>query len=541
MAQITGTSGNDILTGTSDDDLIEGLDGADTLRGGIGNDRLEGGAGNDSMNGGEGNDLLIGGDDNDTLYDDAGGDDQLEGGAGSDDIRISRLAGAAASVNRMDGGAGTDFFGVYDESRASTFNISAGDGNDYFWIRGGAAVAIDAGAGDDSIELEGLTAAVSVALGNGGVDRVRINGQSFGYDGGSITLAGFDTGDGGDSLDIVDYLNIRFSNWDYRTNPFATGHLRLVQSGADAVLQADWDGGGDGYVDFVSFTATSPSSLPAFNLGGWPSDGSVPAGLALVGDAVADDKISGGAGDDFIQGLGGADDIRGGAGDDHLDGGSGNDRLYGGLGDDLIEGGDGNDSLNGDLHGADVLRGGEGNDSLSVARSSGEGGWIEMDGGGGDDFLSARGFQPADDLAAVETHFRLTGGTGADSISIYRVTEAVVDAGAGNDLVNLDTYTNALITLGAGSDTLKLDELRGFVFTGRTITITDFEAGPDGDRLDWSAYLDDALPFWDRSSNPFPSFLRLVQSGDDTLVQISTYGDPAEFNTLMTLENVDSA
>jgi Ca2+-binding RTX toxin-like protein len=539
MTNISGTAGDDTLVGTSGDDLIEGLDGNDNLAGGVGNDRLEGGAGDDRMTGGAGNDLLIGGGDNDTLYDDAGGDDELEGGAGNDEIRIWRASGAAATVNRMDGGDGNDFFGVYDQSHASTFNIFAGDGNDSFWIHGAAAVAIDAGAGDDFIVLEGLSAAVSLALG-GGADRVMINGFNINF-GGTVTTTGFDAGDGGDSFDLDEYLNLHLAGWDGRSNPFASGYMRLVQNGADALLQVDWDGGDDNYATFITFLGTSAASLTAYNLNGWPPNGSVPVATTLVGSAFLDDNLRGGAGADLIQGLDGNDRIQGGSGDDHLEGGGGQDQINGGLGDDLIEGGEGNDFLEGDLRGADILRGGEGNDTLVGSRSAAELGWIELDGGGGNDMITTTAWQPADDLPAVFTRYRVIGGDGADNLFIYRATEAEIDAGSGDDLIHLDTYANASITLGGGSDVLELDELRGFYFGERGISVTDFEAGPTGDRIEWSAYLASALANWDRASNPFASFLRLVQSGPDTLVQISIWGNSQEFWTLVTLENVDAS
>jgi Ca2+-binding RTX toxin-like protein len=541
MANITGTTGNDTLAGTSADDVIQGLDGNDNLTGGAGNDRLEGGAGIDTMNGNDGNDLLIGGADGDTLYDNSSGSDELEGGSGSDDIRIWRASGAAATTNRMDGGADNDFFGVYDESRASTFNLSGGDGNDSFWIRGAAAVSIDAGSGDDHIELEGVVAAISLNLGSGGADRIRINGQTYNSIGGSITATGFDTGNSGDSLDIAEFLNLYLTNWDYRTNPFATGHFRLVESGGNTLFQVDWNGGNNSYVTFITFVGTASSSLTAYNLGGWASDGSDPAGVNIVGDPWANDILTGGAGDDVIQGLGGGDTIRGGAGDDQLEGGTESDTIYGGFGDDVLEGGGGDDYLHADLRGLDVLRGGDGNDSLNYSRAGDETGWSELDGGAGDDYLNATGWQQRDDGPAVQTRIRLIGGDGADRIYIYRADEVEVNAGPGNDRIDLDTYTNARITLGTGSDVIKLDELRGFVFNGRTITITDFEGGDSGDRLDWSAYLSGALPTWDRASNPFPTYLRLVQSGADTLVQISSTGNVADFKTLMTLENVQAS
>jgi Ca2+-binding RTX toxin-like protein len=541
MANISGTAANDTLVGTSADDLIQGLDGNDNLSGGVGNDRLEGGAGDDSMNGGQGNDVLVGGDGGDALEDSTGGNDELEGGAGADRLNVWRFTGAAATTIRMDGGADDDYFGIYDDSRASTFNVFGGDGNDQFWVRG-AAVTIDAGAGDDQIDLDGIVGSVSLALGSGGIDRIRIIAQSFNSIGGSVTVTGFDAGDAGDSLDMAEFLNFHLANWDYRTNPFATGHFRLVQSGADALLQVDWNGGNNTYVTVITFVGTTAADLTAYNFGGWASDGSAAAGVDLVGNPFANDVLTGGAGNDYIQGLGGGDIIRGGAGDDRLEGGSDADQIYGGLGDDILEGGGGDDSLHADLRGLDVLRGGDGNDSLTFTRVGDDRGWIELDGGAGDDYIYASvGYQPPGDAPPVVTRVRIIGGDGADALYIYRVDEAEVNAGAGNDRIDLDTYTNARITLGLGSDVVRLSELNGFVFDGRMITFTDFEGGANGDRLDWSGYLAGALPSWDRNSNPFGAYLRLVQSGANTLVQISKSGNVNDFHTFITFENVQAS
>ena len=52
MADINGTSGNDVLEGTEDDDNINGLSGDDVLNGLGGNDVLDGFTGNDTLNGG---------------------------------------------------------------------------------------------------------------------------------------------------------------------------------------------------------------------------------------------------------------------------------------------------------------------------------------------------------------------------------------------------------------------------------------------------------------------------------------------------------
>ena len=82
MANITGTSGNDVLNGTPEADLIVGLGGNDTLDGGAGNDSVLG-DGDDPYVGG--NDTLFGGIGDDRL-ERWGGDDTLYGGDGDDDM-----------------------------------------------------------------------------------------------------------------------------------------------------------------------------------------------------------------------------------------------------------------------------------------------------------------------------------------------------------------------------------------------------------------------------------------------------------------------
>ncbi len=93
----------------------------------------------------------------------------------------------------------------------------------------------------------------------------------------------------------------------------------------------------------------------------------------LIGSDSAD-TFFGGAGGDYLDGLGDDDVLSGGRdndtasggeGNDTLDGGSGRDLLTGGNGDDTLLGGDGNDTLDGGA-GADVIEGGAGNDTYVV-------------------------------------------------------------------------------------------------------------------------------------------------------------------------------
>ena len=88
-----------------------------------------------------------------------------------------------------------------------------------------------------------------------------------------------------------------------------------------------------------------------------------------------------------MMGRGGDDKLTGGRGDDYLDGGPGDDKLEGGDGNDILLGGEGNDKLESG-QGSNLLIGGRGGDQLK--------------GGGGDDLLIA-GFTAFDaNQAALE-------------------------------------------------------------------------------------------------------------------------------------------
>jgi Ca2+-binding RTX toxin-like protein len=119
----------------------------------------------------------------------------------------------------------------------------------------------------------------------------------------------------------------------------------------------------------------------------------------LVGGA-GDDYLRGGAGDDTIQGGAGSDDVRGNAGDDTLRGGEGRDLTIGGSGRDTMDGGAGRDSMYG-LDGHDVMRGGAGTDYL--------------DGGEGDDAVN--GGADRDILMGGRGDDRLEGGGGGDTLA----------------------------------------------------------------------------------------------------------------------------
>jgi Ca2+-binding RTX toxin-like protein len=92
------------------------------------------------------------------------------------------------------------------------------------------------------------------------------------------------------------------------------------------------------------------------------------------------------------------------------------------------------------------------------------------------------------------------------------------------------------VTLGPGSDRLELYSDR--LLTG-TITVTDFQAGDSGDRLELNGWFSSALSGWDGIQNPFTAgYARLVEAGGSTLLQVDRDGGGNSYVTLLTLSGV---
>jgi Ca2+-binding RTX toxin-like protein len=216
------------------------------------------------------------------------------------------------------------------------------------------------------------------------------------------------------------------------------------------------------------------------------------------------DRLTGGSGNDTIQGENGDDVLYGGAGDDYLDGGNNDDVLNGGAGADTLDGGEDYDiasyrngassgiiidSINGVLVGIqgdaigdqlinieeiegtnfnDVLKG---NDAENIF--NGAGGNDTLEGGAGDDLLV--GGLGAD---------RLDGGTGLDWASYF----------SSNTAVNVNLATN--IALGgdaAGDIFLAIENVAGSGFADTLIGSFDdniLEGFAGNDYLDGGAGYD---------------------------------------------------
>jgi VCBS repeat-containing protein len=245
----------------------------------------------------------------------------------------------------------------------------------------------------------------------------------------------------------------------------------------------------------------------------------------VVEGGNGDDQLSGGDGNDQLSGQVGSDNLSGEDGDDQLSGGAGFDQLFGDAGDDAIEGG--NDD--------DILSGGSGNDQLS-----GQAGHDTLDGGDGDDGLvGGDGDDFMTDLAGTNS---FAGGLGHDQITAGSSDGAqTIGGGDGNDTIrHYYRHFASTITTGTGSDSIELAHAdQGTA----AVTVTDFTPGAGGDTVRLSG--DDGsllslLQGWDGSSNPFGSgFLRLEQSGADTLLQWDRDGDTggSDWETLVVFQD----
>jgi Ca2+-binding RTX toxin-like protein len=342
-------------------------------------------------------------------------------------------------------------------------------------------------------------------------DQLNGLGQAFAY---TVPANAFADVDAGDSL----VLSARLDNgdplpawlsFDAPTRSFSGMPPAGTQPGEISIIVTATDSGG--------LSVSDDFTLSLLN--------------ALVG-TPNDDVLNGSEVDDTIYGLAGNDTLSGFDGNDLLDGGSGYDILYGGQGDDtllagtdadgsFLDGGDGDDALTGS-NGNDNLIGGSGDDTLF--------------GGSGNDSLSGR--SGSDVLLGGDGNDTLEDGDSSGLVAINSI-----DGGAGNDQIvvsqsNPDSVTTVIG--GSGRDTY-------FPVPGSIgqLLVSDFAPGATGDILNINNLLLSSSGY--SGGNPFDpalGYLRLVQQGDDTLLQWDRDGAGVATNswqTVITLQNTSAA
>ncbi|MEA1071104.1 M10 family metallopeptidase [Sphingomonas sp. LY160] len=526
---LDGWLGNDTLSGGLGNDTLIGSEGLDTVTyvnstGGVNVDlRIQGEA---QDTGGEGVDTLIGveyltgsnfgdtlrgNDDFNLIVDNAvsgpaGQTDSLFGYGGNDSILVTRAAGVVSTNINLDGGSGDDFIEVRSGTlsaalatnvaglSSSTYaalgatsndrnvdivSVDGGDGNDRIVLTGVASATVNSGAGADivSISMRGASTVNNylIALGAGsdviqfGVGASAAASTDVATTARTSKVTDFERGTGGDRFELSSFLNLGLTGYTANSNAFASGHMRLVQSGTDLLLQTDRDGAGatNGFVTVFTISNGYTGGFTAFNFDGFIGN------LTLTG-FDGDETIIGATGNDNLSGGGGNDTLIGLAGNDVLDGGTGDDLLLGGAGDDLLIGGEGNDTasysdatagVTVDLSNTGAQVTGAGTDTLSGIENlvgsafndtlTGDANANRIDGGSGDDVLNGGG---GNDV--------LIGGAGNDTL----------DGGDGDDSLLGGEGDDTLIG-GAGVDTA--------VYSGATVGVTVDLSLTDAQETGW--------------------------------------------------------
>jgi Ca2+-binding RTX toxin-like protein len=573
-----------------------------TLDGGDGDDRLLlnaefetlsatilGGAGNDTVQGGgaiTGSIDLGAGDDVFSLF---GSALNVTLGPGHDTVQIAVFSGISTfkapnildfnpAEDKIDGGF-ADFLtsGLSNWNGANPF----GDGHYRFVAEGaGSALQIDVNGGGDSyvdllkfpnLALSQWAGAViggylvsggglNVVTGGPGNDALTGSGDADTMSGlaGADTLdggAGGDTIDGGEGDDVI----IGGPGAD-RLTGYVGADLFVIHPGDSPAVQGQMDTitdwrfvGDDDHLAFSAKAATAASYMEAradtFAAAKAIADAAIAKGVidyvavAVGSDVIvfADTRDDNGSADDAVVLTNRSLDqisvtsIVGYAGPVPLPALPAGTK--GTAGSDTLRGGDGPDTITDDLGGADQFFGGGGDDLLIVRRTeatSGTPGPIVLSGLDGNDTIATTG------VGIVQ----LFGGLGNDQITVSGASSGVIDLGASNDLRDgNDTLTlvggggGLDVSLGpGGADVVHLD-FSGFGLP--VCTIHDFTPGDAGDVITFDN-LSSVLAGWDGSSNPFAAgYLRLVEKGTSTIVQIDMDGPGANsaFQDLVTLQN----
>jgi Ca2+-binding RTX toxin-like protein len=441
----------------------------------------------------------------------------MDGGDGDDFIELRGGTLSTALATNVAGLSGSTYLALgatSNDRNIDVVTVDGGAGNDRIVLTGVASATINAGSGDDivSISMRGATTVNNYVLTLGtGADIIQLGvGASAGASTDVATTArsnrvtDFERGNTGDKFELTSFLNLGLTGYTANSNAFASGHLRLVQSGRDLLMQTDRDGAGvtNGFVTVFTITNGYTGGFTAFNFDGFIS------ALTLTGFAE-DETITGATGNDVLSGAGGNDVLIGLAGNDTLDGGDGNDVLRGGAGDDILIGGVGNDTasysdatagvtvnlsltaaqatgagsdtlsgienltgsafndtLTGDA-GANILNGGDGDDTLA-----GGAGINTVNGGAGTDTAVLLGnyndYSITQPGATSATFLRTDGSDEVglfDNVERYRFANGVVLTlgTGGSDFFNLSGKTGAVtLSTGAGNDAI----LAGAMLTG---------------------------------------------------------------------------
>lgn len=195
------------------------------------------------------------------------------------------------------------------------------------------------------------------------------------------------------------------------------------------------------------------------------------------------------AGDDVIIGSDEADYILGHGGNDTVYAGEGNDTIYLKEGEHVIYGGDGDKNIN--TLGNASVHVGNGNNYIAV------GGVAEIYAGSGDDYISAAGGYinagDGNNDIYITGDSTIIAGSGNDNVTLHNTENSIVDTGAGDDYIYMyeNNVNNISINGGEGNDQITIyggppsRSLSSDAFAGREFSAT-IVGGKGDDTIDVS-------------------------------------------------------
>lgn len=400
-----------------------------------------------------------------------GGNDTINGRIGDDRVK------AGAGNDSVDGGLGDDY-------------IDGGDGNDT--LSGGfGADQLEGGAGDDVLD--------------GGVGSDTITGGA-----GKDTL-NFRAGDGtdvvvGDTQDIIRFADVASTSV-------------TVSSGSAGAQTPAYGAVSSG--NLVLSSGSDKVTIQGANFGSIEfADGVVKNAAVMARSAITAATTSA---NDTILGFGTADRLAGGTGNDYLNGLGGNDRYFFGIGDgqdrvedsagiaDKIILGPGITAANVIVSTSQVASGPRAGQTLARLAVSGTSDWIEFVVRDIEEVRFADG--TIWNRAAIGSKvYSALGTAGDDSITVQNTINGDFRPGAGNDVIKVGTYANANVLFGRGSGVDRIELSNDGQFAGGRAIVTldsdlslgdlSFERSGDGfvikivgttDRLEIVRYYDSAI------------------------------------------------
>lgn len=395
------------------------------------------GSGADSLRGGSGGDVFSAGGNADSVFG-QGGDDNIDGGDG-DDVLFGGFSDAAITNtgnDRIHGGAGSDLIRGGDGAN----ELYGDDGDDT--IYGSLLDVIDGGDGIDRLHLDASSATGAITA--------NINASSFTLTGVATPLTSIErllslsTGAGDDTISITAVLS---------------GQMSFSGGGGFDQFSGDFS------------AATSALFLNDFSIT------SIAAGLQISLSGFEALMLTGGSGDDSLQGSANNDVLRGGAGAD---------TFFTSQGQDILEGGAGNDDFYG-VGAGTVADGGADIDRIRLDASASVAP-VVFD-------LAVYGTEAGATFGGATIRnfetFIATGGSGDDTFNYNRLLgESYFIGGGGNDRanfdlasmteglylsssflvlnnwnrVNLDTVEVVWLNSGSGNDTVSATQLQVFFY-----------------------------------------------------------------------------